>query len=254
MPGTRSARGERVWGTAVSSDGRYAIHITTGRRAILTNLAQDQEFELSKKGLTCVAFFAEGDAFIAGSSDGQVTLWSAATAKPSQVLYSHNEAVRSVAVSPRGDMIAMGSPDGSVHLIDPANDHAVIEVSRNESAVNCVRFAPDGRHLAAAVGDWSSSGPGKVMIWNVQSGQLSSVLNCAGAPGAVSFASTEELIVGQWNGQISLWNLKRKEIVGSAMADKNLVTASSFSPDNPSLQEVPFFPTRQHTEVADIQR
>jgi WD40 repeat protein len=176
------------------------------------------------------------------------------TAKPSQVLYTHDESVRSVAVSPRGDVIAVGSPDGSVHLIDPANDHAVVEVSRNGSAVNCVRFAPDGRHLAAAVGDWSSGGPGQVMIWNVQSGQLSSLLHCAGAPGALSFASNEELIVGQWNGQISLWNLKRKEMVGFAMADKNLVTASSFSPDNPSLQEVPFFPIRQHTDVADIQR
>lgn len=240
---TRSARGERIWGTAVSSDGRYAIHNTTGRRALLTNLATNQESELSAKGLTCVAFFANGDSFVAGSSDGQVTLWSSATASLTQTIYMHDDVVRSVAVSPRGDMIAIGGRDGVVRLIDPAKEHSLIELSRYESAVNCVRFAPDGRRLAAAVGDWNSVEPGQVVIWDLTSGRPDGFLHCESAPGAVSFASNDELIVGQWNGQISLWNLVHRQVVGSAMADKNIVTASSFSPDNPALREVPFFAT-----------
>jgi bla regulator protein BlaR1 len=236
----RSTRGERIWGTAVSSNGHFAIHITTARRVLLADLASNEQSDLSSRGLTSVAFFPDGVSFVAGGSDGEVTLWSATTGEMIRSLYTHDDVVRSVAVSPSGKAVAIGGRNGSVLLIDVATNQLVAELSRADSPVNCVRFSPDGRRLAVAVGDWKSNDPGQVAIWNLEIGRADSVLACDSAPGAICFVSNDELIVGQWNGHTSLWNLVNRQIVGSAQADKNDVTAASFSPDNPVLREVDF--------------
>ncbi|MBC7816929.1 MAG: hypothetical protein IAG10_08590, partial [Planctomycetaceae bacterium] len=94
--------------------------------------------------------------------------------------------------------------------------------------------------LAVAVGDWTSSGRGEVALLNAINGQTMATLTCATSPGALTFASNEELIVGLWDGRTQLWNLVLQQVVGSAVADKNVVSAATFSPDNPALREATF--------------
>ena len=60
------------------------------------------------------------------------------------------------------------------------------------------------------------------------------------APGAITFVSNDELIVGQWNGHAALWNLIQHKVVGAANANKSIVAAASFSPDNPQMREIAF--------------
>lgn len=250
-PVRRSKRGERTWGSAVSSNGRFAVHITTAPRVLLANLATNEQTDLSIHGLTSVAFFPDGNSFVAGGSDGRVTIWSALTGTIVQTLYTHDDVIRSVAVSPQGTWVAIGSRDGSVQLVNvSANVSAnqrVGELFRTEAAVNCVRFSPDGKRLAVAVGDWNSTEPGQVAIWNLQTVRADNILACDSAPGAVCFASNDELLVGQWSGQTSLWNLVKGQIVGLGMANKDSVTAASFSPDNPML--LPYVTAGRTNEV-----
>jgi beta-lactamase regulating signal transducer with metallopeptidase domain len=239
--GRRSMRGERILGTAVSSNGHYAVDMTSGRRVLLSNLAQNTQMELSGH-ITSVAFLPDGDSFVAGGSDGSVTLWSAVTGTIVRSLYTHGNVVRSVAVSPKGNVVAIGGTDGTVALID-MTDGQILTESRGDLPVNCVRFSPDSRRLAVAVGDWSSTDPGQVAIWDLESGQVAEPLTSKTTPGAVNFASNVELIVGEYNGHISLWNLVKGKVIARATADKSIVDASSFSPDNPVLGQVPFVPT-----------
>lgn len=236
----RSVRGERAWGTAVSADGRFVVQVTTGRRGVFTNLETHEQTELSLPGLTSAAFVPEADSLLTADSSGRVMLWNAVSGKPAKTLVTVDEVIRSLAVSPDGRLIAVGGRDGSTRLIDIESGQLVLEMARQPASVNCVRFSPDGRQLAVASGDWASTDTGQVTIWNVESAELVNTLKCSSAPGAVTFASNEELIVGLWTGHTSLWNLVSRQIVGSAMADKNIVSAASFSPDNPSLREVTF--------------
>ena len=78
------------------------------------------------------------------------------------------------------------------------------------------------------------------MIWDLSNDENNIVLPCSSAAGAVSWASRAELIVGEWTGLTALWNLHTQQRVGSAVADKSIVAAASFSPDSPLLSEVTF--------------
>jgi katanin p80 WD40 repeat-containing subunit B1 len=217
---------------------------------LLTNVVTGNRFDLSGHELTCVAFFPTSDSFVAANSNGLVSLWSAKTGTSAGILHTHGDVVRSVAVSPHGKIVAVGGKNGSVTLIDVESKEIRNEFSVAESAVNCVRFSPDGRRLAVAVGDWTSVKPGQVTIWNLATQQAEIVLPCESAPGAVSFVSMDEMIVGQWDGHTSLWNLATHRVVGTAAANKEIVTAASFSPDNPVLREVVFLPADRTAEVS----
>ena len=98
-------------------------------------------------------------------------------------------------------------------------------------------FSTDGSRLAVALGDWSSNRRGQVKLIDLQTA-ATTVLKCDSAPRAITFASNDELIVGQRNGRANLWNLIQRQVVGAAMADKNITAAASFSPDNPQLREI----------------
>ena len=236
----RAGRGEKVWSTATSPNGRFVVRATIARRVVLTDLTSNHETDLSDQKMTAVSFAPDGNWFAAVGHDGRITLWDSARGELLRTVTTHTDVLRSVAVAPRGDIVAAGSRDGSVLLINLANSDVLADLPNFPSAVNCVRFSSDGRQLAVAVGDWTSNARGEVALLNAFTGQIESTLPCATSPGALTFVSNDELIVGLWDGRAQLWNLVNRQVVGSALADKNVVSASAFSPDNPGLREAIF--------------
>jgi Tol biopolymer transport system component len=97
------------------------------------------------------------------------------------------------------------------------------------------RFSPDGRWLAAAVGDWMSDDPGEVVLLDAATGRTVAALPCAASPGAVTFTSRSELIVGLWDGRTQKWDLNSGRVIDWSVAGKDIVAAAAFSPDNPVL-------------------
>ncbi len=233
---SRSARGERIWSTAASQDGRFVVRATTARRIVLTDLSTNAETDLSDQRISAVSFAPDGEWFAAAGQDGRITIWDSARGELLRTVLTHADALRSVAVSPRGQTIAAGSRDGTVLLLDLVTGESIADMPAFPSAVNCVRFSSDGRQLAVAVGDWMSNARGEVALLDVSNGQTVTTLTCATSPGALTFASNDELIVGLWDGRTQLWNLVSRQVAGSAMADKNVVSAAAFSPDNPALR------------------
>lgn len=241
---TRRMRGEKDWSTAASADGRFLVRVTTARRVLLTDRFTNGETDLSSHGITAVAFVPDRLEFVATGSDGRVTLWDSVTGEWTRVLHVHDDALRTVSVSPRGDVVAVGGKTGDVLLLDFATGATLAELPRQSMAVNCVRFSPDARSLAVAVGDWESNNRGQIILFDVVTRTTGTVLDCESTPGAVTFASNGDLIVGLWNGQADLWNLESRRLVGTAQANKSIVAAASFSPDNPVLREVDFVASR----------
>ncbi len=237
---SQSARGEKIWSTAASADGRFVVRATTARRIVLTDLNTNAETDLSDERISSVAFAPDGEWFAAAGQDGRITIWDSAGGALLRTVLTHADALRSVAVSPRGQTIAAGSRDGSVLIVDLVTGESLANLPSYPSAVNCVRFSSDGRQLAAAIGDWMSNARGEVALLDAVTGTTVATLTCATSPGALTFASNDELIVGLWDGRTQLWNLVNRQVVGSAMADKNLVSAAAFSPDNPALREAIF--------------
>ncbi len=242
-PSTRSRHsGEKTWSASVSPDGRFVIRTTTARRVVLTDLRNDSETDLSDQRIAAVAFAPTGKWFAAAGTDGRISIWDSAEGTLLQTLLTHTDVLRSVAVSPQGEFVAVGGRDGTALLIERATGQPV-SVGSYSSAVNCVRFSPDGSQLAVAVGDWMSNRSGEVVLQDVATGRTEATLACRTSPGALAFASNDELIVGHWDGYAQLWNLVTQKVIGSATANKNIVSAAAFSPNNPVLLEVTFAAT-----------
>jgi bla regulator protein BlaR1 len=233
-------RGEQAWANAVSPDGRFVVRTTTARRVVLSDLTKSSETDLSDERIVAVAFSPDGDWFASASLDGVVAIWDSARATKLRTLLTHSEALRTVAVSPRGDAIASGSRDGTVLFNDSMTGRSLIEVPRYSTAVNCVRFSSNGDQLAIAAGDWQSNHSGQVSLLDLETGKVTTSLRCTTSPGALAYASNEELIVGHWDGRTQLWNLTTRKVIGTAMANKSIVAAAAFSPDSPVLREVTF--------------
>ncbi|MEK6257398.1 MAG: M56 family metallopeptidase [Planctomycetota bacterium] len=235
--------GEQVLSNAVSPDGRFVVRRTTARRVVLADLTTNVETDLSEERITAVAFAPDGDWFVAAGQDGRVTVWDSLHGKMLRTVLKHGDLLRSVAVSPRGDTIAVGGRDGAVLICDFVTGQPVVNVPGYSSEVTCVRFSSNGRQLAVAVGDWMSNSRGEVALLDAGTGKTITTLECATSPAALAFASNDELIVGLWDGRTQLWNLVNRQVIGTAMANKNnkdIVAAATFSPDTPVLREVTF--------------
>jgi len=218
---SRALRGEKIWSSAVSSDGRFVVRATTGRRVLLSDLISNREFDLSSYGITAVSFTPDGRQFVAVASDGRVMLWDAADNALNRVLYTCDNGLRSVCVSPQGDAVVVGGQDGTLLLLNLKSGETLTPLSRQSLPVNCVRFSPDASRLAVAQGEWMTSSRGRVRLINLKTG-VSEVIEFKSTPGAITFVSNDELIVG------------------AGKADKGVVAAASFSPDNPELREIAF--------------
>jgi WD40 repeat protein len=226
----------------VSPDGRFVVEIRTARRLLLTDLQRDATTDLSDQNITAVAFAPEEPWFAAAGSDGRVTVWDSLTGKLQRTLDTRSHALRSIAVAPDGRSLAVGGVDGVVAMYEMATGRETHALPRSTTAVNCVRYSPNGRWLAVATGNWMSAGRGHATVYDAESGATEAQLSCDSAPGAVAFASDEELIVGQFEGQARLWNLATRQVVAESQADKAVIATAMFSPDNPALREITFAP------------
>jgi WD40 repeat protein len=239
----RAARGEQTLATALSPDGRFLISATTGYRVTLLDLETQLQTDLSPAKITAVTFRPDAWQFVTAGADGRIVLWDSLTGKPVREIQSLNEPLRTVAVSPDGEAVAVGGRNGLLGLYEIETGSVLLNAARQPAAVNCVRFSPDGKRLAVATGGWMASEQGEVSLWNLDSGAVDGPYPFTTSPGAVAFVSNDELIIGQWNGRASLWNLSTAAPVAWANADKDTVTAAAFSSDNPLLREVEFLPT-----------
>jgi WD40 repeat protein len=148
--------------------------------------------------------------------------------------------VRSIAVAPDGSSFAIGGRGGLVSLYDAVTFRPVVDLTGPKIDVNCVRFSPNGKRLAVASGDWMAGQQGLVTVWNLDTQTASTTLDFDSVPAAVAFASEDDLIVGQFDGEAVWINLQSRTVVSRADGQKEAIHAAAFSPDNPALQNIRF--------------
>jgi uncharacterized protein (TIGR03067 family) len=154
-------------GVAITGNGdRMASVGEAGSVTVWDPLKPNVAVSLTGSGftnrVTTVAFSTDGGRLAAAGQDRVVVLWDwrQDPRKPIAALRGHTDFVSCVAFSGDGRLMVSGSDDGTIRLWDPGTAKELGPPLQIQAPVACVAVSPDGRRIAAGVGN-------DVLLWQV---------------------------------------------------------------------------------------
>ncbi len=182
-------------------------------------------------GVTGVAFLPPGDRLVSCGRDRALHLWDVDQGTIRSSLHGHADAVLGLAVSGDGRTLASaGGWDRTVRLWDVAQAQELWSLPGHTAQVTCVTFIHKSGMLAS--GGWDET----VRLWDPKYGRVQGQLaeesedlrlitTIAAAPGG------DFLAAGDGSGQIQLWRLDRRTVIGRLSEHEGRVRQVTFSPD-----------------------
>lgn len=181
-----------------------------------------------------MVFSAGNDRLISAGEDGSVRTWDLAGSPdlPADplVMYSGNEPLYVLALSPDGTRLATGGTNGNLLLwrLGELQEQPQV-LTGHTDAVNSLGFSPDGATLASGSDDTT------IRLWNSLDG--TQVTEFTGHSGFVNLAvfspDGKWLASGGSDGQVRLWSLTDQTVPSVLLPGHKLaVYALSFSPDS----------------------
>jgi WD40 repeat protein len=148
---TFSPDGKWLAGACDSDNSVHVWEVATWKKVAKLPGAKDAQY--------AVAFSPDGRALVAGSLDGDVSVWATDTWEKKATL-SHGVKVYGLAFTPDGKRLACGCADNTVRLWDTTRHQQVAELRGHTDYVHSLAFSPDGHRLYSASGDLS------VRVWD----------------------------------------------------------------------------------------
>lgn len=173
-----------------------------------------------------VALSSSGRYLVAGTSNGEIRLWSIPDGTLLQTFLGHTDWVRTVAFSPDEQAILSGSDDQSVRLWDVSSGQCLRTLETHSGRVYSVAFHPDGNLFA------SSSEDQNICVWErnnlsgprIFSGHTGRVYEVAFSPDRKTLASCGD------DQSVRLWDLYSSRVrIFKGHTDR--VWSVDFSPD-----------------------
>ncbi len=178
-----------------------------------------------------VAYSLHGQTIVSASRDRTLRLWNAETGDELQTL--------SVPYS-NGYTNAVFRHDGKC-IVAACSYIRIWDLETNETldfgpdepseSINCVAYSPDGKKVVSGSGD--SSRPGKIQIWDAETGQELQFLgehsiwvkSVAFSPDGTRVAS------GSQDGSLKIWSTETGEELIRLLADSGSIASAAFRPD-----------------------
>jgi eukaryotic-like serine/threonine-protein kinase len=152
-----------------------------------------------------VRFSPDASLVAAGSQDGTVRLWTAATGTLRTTFSGHLGAVRSLAFSPDGSILVTASTDRTVRVWNAASGLEQVTLQGHPGEFQTVAFSPDGKTLA------SGGEGGTFKLWHTATWQeLMSIDAHRGGVRFLAFSPDGMLLASSGatsdgRGEIALW-------------------------------------------------
>ena len=234
-PGRDETR--HVWAVGHSPDQQFRVEAWTDGSLQLVDM-NDKATSLNDRRITSVAFSPSHALLASGGVDGSIVLWNCESGQLVRQFVGHDDQVQSVAFSPDGTQLVSGSRDGTVSIWDTNTWRVSRQLTTSSSPVSCVRFSVDGSRLAVATGSWMVAESGQVIVWTTSDWQQQAALLCKSPVGAVSFSSDKRIHVGEWNGQVTIWDVTSEDKLGVVAVKKDVISAAAFSADCHALSDI----------------
>jgi WD40 repeat protein len=180
--------------------------------------------------MICCCRSPDGAWFAAGSSDGSLTLWDAATGAALGVFPLHRDFVMTCVFSPDSRWIVSGSWDGSLRSFDRVEQREGPAFRLPDTIFSCA-FSRDGKRMVAGCAS-------VIMVWDVEGSNVRE--RCAWHPSDERFVSCAAAPDGDWivaaleDGRFVVWDVDREAPVRSFEGDRGVVCCT-LSPDGRRL-------------------
>jgi serine/threonine protein kinase/WD40 repeat protein len=191
-----------------------------------------QPLAAHNKPLNCVAYSPNYKLLATASEDGTVAIWDANSHTLVTTLKGHTSCVNKVQFAPDGSWIATSSCDQTVKLWD-AKTFAEIGSFAHKYPVFGLAISPDGRTIAAGLGNGEIQSPGKydVVIWDVPARKRRLVLTGHEHDvRSVAFAPNGTLATASFDGTVRRWNASTGELLNTLLHPGPLYCVT-YSPD-----------------------
>lgn len=229
QPFTRLESGEKVYGLAISPDGRWlALGLDTSVHLWDLQSLKQAAVLGPYGGIIPALDFSPDSRFLAvGSWDSQVDLWDTASQQKTLSFSGHTDTVNRVRFSPDGSRLASAANDNQLILWDTTSGKQTQVVNMGSWGSDVV-FSPDGSLLAVA--RWNMD----VMILNTATGnQFYSIsrpsqkwiLNLKYSPDG------KTLVMGDISNNILLWDTASQSGRNELSGHTDNPTGLAFSPD-----------------------
>jgi WD40 repeat protein len=188
--------------------------------------AENADSGAQQQFMICCCRSPNGAWLAAGSSDGSLTLWDAATGATLGVFSLHRDFVMACVFSPDSRWIVSGAWDGSLRSFDREERREGPAFELPEKIFSCA-FSQDGKRMVAGCAS-------VIMVWDVEG--LNIWERCAWHSNGERFVSCAVAPDGGWiiaatkGGKFVVWDVDREAPVRSFEGDPGVVCCT-LSPD-----------------------
>jgi len=148
-----------------------------------------------------------------------------------KAVFSHQDAVGSVAFRPDGKTILTGSRDKTARLWDAATGKPIGPPIAHQGSVSAVAFSPDGKAVLTGSGDNTAR------LWDAATGKpIGPPLAHQDAVWAVAFSPDgRSVLTGSIDKTARLWDAATGQPIGPPLAHQLSVLTVAFSPDGKTV-------------------
>lgn len=181
-----------------------------------------------KGEIRSIAYVPGKNEFFTSGNDGQILKWSLDNKdKTLQVIYSGNDIVDVLAVSPDASWLACGGPSSAIRMIPLKGNNIGYEMNGHKGGIKSLIFSYDGKYLYSAALD------GKVLKWDIAARTSINVATGSIEITSIDISSKGNYLAGiSTDGNVVVWDPDHNsDNFRIETAGKNIKTVR-FNPEN----------------------
>ncbi|MCE5346915.1 MAG: hypothetical protein LLG13_11610 [Bacteroidales bacterium] len=166
-----------------------------------------------------ISFVPGKNEFLTTGNDGKVFKWSLDNnEKTLHVIYSGNDVIDVLAVSPDASWLALGSANSSIKMIPLKGNNIEFELKGHYGKITSLIFSFDGKYL------YSASLDGKVLKWNLDTRTSTNITDGSMSITSIDISANGNYFAGLCNdGNVVVWNPEQnKDNFKIETANKNI--------------------------------